>query len=89
MFITTKQHHKELEKIKEHYEKIFNRIVEFHQAREISVLEVINDWKDKFKNVSATRTLQEIDKILSIIPQDKVEPNGSIPEQDLGNESVD
>ena len=65
MFMTTKNHYREMDKLKDYYESTLNRVVTFHQNREGSIWSIISKWKDKFSNVSATKSMYDIEKILN------------------------
>ena len=70
MFITKKRHRKELEQANDLYLGAMKRVSEFHQHRDEAIMMVIGDWKDKFKNVSATKCMYMIEKILTYIPEE-------------------
>ena len=65
MFMTTKNHYREMDKLKDYYESTLNRVATFHQNREGSIWSIISIWKDKFSNVSATKSMYDIEKILN------------------------
>ena len=65
MFMTTKNHYREMDKLKDYYESTLNRVATFHQNREGSIWSIISIWKDKFSNVSATKSMYDIEKILT------------------------
>ena len=69
MIITIKRHFKELEKQKQHYEKLLNEVSSFHQMREYKINSIVNSFFDRFSNKSATKCMNEIKEVMSIINQ--------------------
>ena len=69
MIITIKRHFKELEKQKQHYEKLLNEMSLFHQMREHKISSIVDSFFDRFSNKSATKCMNEIKEVMSIINQ--------------------
>ena len=69
MIITIKRHFKELGKQQQKYEKILNEVSSFHQMREYKINSIVNSFFDRFSNKSATKCMNEIKEVMSIINQ--------------------
>tara|TARA_R100000687_G_C6404679_1_gene143554 strand:- start:488 stop:745 length:258 start_codon:yes stop_codon:yes gene_type:complete len=69
VFITIKKHFKELAKQKQHYEKLLNEVSSFHQMREHKINSIVDSFFDRFSNKSATRGMNEIKEVMSVINQ--------------------
>ena len=69
VFITIKKHFKELSKQQQKYEKLLNEVSSFHQMREHKISSIVDSFFDRFSNKSATKCMNEIKEVMSVINQ--------------------